>query len=121
VNDFGPCLIPGMLTQKKAPGNTRGKHLGGSDPQALNIRLGWSLLGWVAAFVWSLPNTETYGGVGGYPRAITCTSMPTATIPTTRSRQRVKQGGHAIADRARFQPWGHLKLRTPYYHPDCRR
>ena len=37
VNDFGPCLIAGMLTQKKASGNTRGKHLGGSDPQAVAI------------------------------------------------------------------------------------
>lgn len=47
---------------------------------ALNILLGWSQLGWVAAFVWALTNTETYGAVRA-SRA-TSTSMSTATIPT---------------------------------------
>jgi Superinfection immunity protein len=28
---------------------------------ALNILLGWSALGWIASFVWSLTGVETYG------------------------------------------------------------
>ena len=34
---------------------------------ALNILLGWTMLGWVAAFVWSLTNSESYSGVRVIP------------------------------------------------------
>ncbi len=48
---------------------------------ALNILLGWSMLGWVAAFVWSLTTERGYGSVLVTPSNGCTPTRPRQSLP----------------------------------------